>query len=70
MEGLAKSFGVSLQTISKIVRGQRRPKQGGPIADVDQRHSVCDQHPITGRFVGKARAGRLLDGHTHDEFPK
>jgi len=68
MDVLAKRFGVSFQHISKLVRGQRRPKQGGPISGEDQRHSVCERDQKTGRFVGK-RSGRLLDGRTHDGMP-
>lgn len=67
---LAKRFGVSYQTISKIVRGERRAKQGGPIGDYSNRRvSHCYRDPRTGRFVGKKAAGRLLDGRTWDELP-
>ncbi len=55
---LADRFGVSHQQISRIVRGQRRPKQGGPTTDRDLRR------------VGKKAAGRMLDGRTHDDFPQ
>lgn len=34
---LAKMFNISFQTISKIVRGERRRKQAGPIVSGDQR---------------------------------
>lgn len=68
MEQLAVRFGVVFQTVSDIVRGHSRPKQGGPTADDDLRHSVCDHDPTTGRFVGKA-AGRLLDGREWNEMP-
>lgn len=67
---LAARFGISHQAVSKIVRGQRRPKQGGPTRDEDHRHAG-DQDPKTGRFTGKPKAaGRLLDGRTHDGFPE
>lgn len=66
---LADRFGVSHKTVSKIVRGQRRPKQGGPVLTEDQRHNVCDRDPDTGQYVGKARAGRLLDGREWSEVP-
>lgn len=33
-----------------------------------QCHCVTECDHNTGRFVGK-KAGRLLDGRTHDEFP-
>lgn len=69
MKELGKRFGVSFKTISKIVKGQRRNKQGGPIKSCDLRHSVCDRDQVTGRFVGKKKAGRILDGRTWDEFP-
>lgn len=70
MQELSDRFGVRVQHISRVVRGQRRPKQGGPIADEDQRHCICDRDPRTQRFVGKARAGRLLDGVEHNEMPE
>lgn len=38
MEAIGRMFGVRFQQISRIVRGQRRPKQGGPILDRDLRH--------------------------------
>jgi DNA-binding XRE family transcriptional regulator len=40
MQQLADRFGVTFQTISKIIRGGRRPKQGGPVVHDDQRHCV------------------------------
>lgn len=66
---IAERFGVSHQAVSKIVRGQRRAKQGGPTKAEDLRHAG-DHRDATGRFVGKKAAGRLLDGRTHDEFPE
>lgn len=42
MAQLAGRFGVSFQHISRVVRGQRRAKQGGPQVYADLRHSVCD----------------------------
>ena len=66
MAQLATRFGVAFQTISKIVRGQRRSKQGGPVAGGDQRHCASDRDPDTGRFA----AGRLLDGVIHNGFPE
>lgn len=68
MRALADRFSVSFQAVSKIVRGQRRRKQGGPIADSDQRHAG-PRDPATGKFISKARAGRLLDGREHSECP-
>lgn len=70
MEQLAARFGVSFQHISKIVRGQRRPKQGGPTTECDQRHCVSKRDANTGRFVGKKLAGRAIDGVVHDDFPR
>lgn len=37
MEAIGRLFGVRFQQISRIVRGHRRPKQGGPIVDNDLR---------------------------------
>ncbi|WP_182442185.1 HNH endonuclease [Cereibacter sphaeroides] len=70
MEQLGQRFGVSFQAISKIVRGKRRPKQGGPVAGDDLRHCVCEQDEATGRFIGKRVAGRLLDGVEHNGMPE
>lgn len=54
MQELADRFGISFQHVSKLVRGSRRRKQGGPTEDRDLRHSVCDRDPTTGRFTGRA----------------
>lgn len=68
---LARKYGVSFQHISKLVRGQRRKKQAGPVADRDHRYCACERDPITGRFVGKIRAaGALLDGREWREWPE
>ena len=69
MAALAARFSVAVQTISRIVRGQRRCRQGGPVLGSDQRHDACEHDSATGRFVGKKRAGRVLDGRTWDELP-
>lgn len=50
MESLGQRFGVSFQTVSKIVRGQRRQKQGGPVAADDQRSAKSLRDPA-GRFI-------------------
>lgn len=68
MKELAMRFGVTFQTISKIVRGKRRPKQGGPVAEHDQRRCTSERDPVTGRF-GKKATGHLLDGREWREFP-
>ena len=69
MAALGDRFGISFQTISKIVHGKRRRKQGGPIATGDLRHLVCDRDPTTGLFITKEAAGRQLDDRTWDEYP-
>jgi hypothetical protein len=51
MEQLGERFGVRFQHISRLVRGQRRRKQGGPTADSDLRHNACDRDPVSGRYV-------------------
>lgn len=51
---LGERFGVSHQAVSKLVRGQRRKGQGGPVAAEDLRHSACERDAKTGRFTGKA----------------
>ena len=62
MEGLAKRFRITFQHVSKIVRGQRRPKQGGPTADRDRRYNACERDPQTGRFTGRRLGGREHNG--------
>lgn len=49
---LADRFGIAFQTVSKIVRGERRDSQGGPVSEVDHRHIASERDPLTGRFVG------------------
>lgn len=70
MQQLADRYGVSFQHISKLIRGSRRAKQGGKTEESDHRHIACERDSNTGRFVGKHKAGRLLDGRTWDEFPE
>ena len=55
MAALARRFSVAFQTISEIVRGFSRPKQGGPIASHDLRHNACEKDPATGRFLKRVR---------------
>lgn len=70
MAAIGKIFGVRFQHVSRIVRGTRRPKQGGPTSNGDLRHSACERDSASGRFVGKKDAGRLLDGKEWSEFPE
>lgn len=65
---LATQFGVAFQTISKIVRGERRTTQSGPISVVDHRGIFCERDRVTGQFL-KA-AGRTLDGQQWNEIPE
>lgn len=48
---LAKMFDISFQTISKIVKGERRKKQAGPIINGDQRKCYSKRDPKTGQFT-------------------
>ena len=50
---LAEQFHVAHQTISKIVRGDRRVRQNGPIQDCTSRRqrNMCTRDPETGRFL-------------------
>jgi len=54
---LAKRYGVPVQYVWKIVRGKTRRSSGGPIQELPLR-------------LGKLRAGRLLDGREHNDFPE
>lgn len=51
---LGVRFGVAFQTIAKIVKGDRRATQGGPVLAGDLRHNVCDRDQVTQRFVARA----------------
>jgi DNA-binding XRE family transcriptional regulator len=64
---LAKEYGVSFQTISKIVRGDRRKSQLGRTSDYSFRKSSI-QRDTQGGFL--KTAGCLLDGREYKEFPK
>lgn len=66
---LAIRYGVAFQTISKIIRGERRARQAGAVSKADHRYCACGQDPATGRFTGKHNAGRLLDGVEWNQFP-
>lgn len=52
MVDLARSYGISFQHVSAIVRGRRRPRQGGEVDDTDHREAFAARDPETGRFVG------------------
>lgn len=67
---LATRYGVSFQTISKIVRGERRGTQKGPVDSSDHRLDYMERDPKTGQFVTKKCSGHLLDGREWREFPK
>lgn len=54
---LAEKFGVAHQTVSKLVRGHRRGKQGGPTRDADHRHLSTERDPVTGRITSTKKAG-------------
>lgn len=53
---LADKYGVQHQSISRIIRGTRRPKQSGQVLAYDLRHSVCERDSITGRFLSQKTA--------------
>ncbi len=51
---LAKTYGVTFQHISSIVRGDSRTKQGGKVDDYSHRRNTSGMRDIkTGRFVKK-----------------
>lgn len=50
MTELAERFCVSVQHISRLVKGKRRRKQAGPIVSGDQRHNSC-RRGTDGRFL-------------------
>jgi hypothetical protein len=54
MQELADRFGVRFQHISRLIRGQRRASQLGPVTKHDLRHNACDRDPLTGKFFRKA----------------
>jgi hypothetical protein len=51
MEEIASQFGVTFQHVSRLVRGQQRTVQGGPIRSEDLRHASFERDPFTGRFT-------------------
>lgn len=51
MLDLGERFGVRFQHISRIIRGTRRAKQGGPVVTQDLRHQPSQRDAETGRFV-------------------
>lgn len=53
---LAEMFKVKLGTISKIVRGDRRVVQGGPVADYSSRRNWHPQRDLKGKIVGRGAA--------------
>jgi len=60
---LAKRFGVSFQHVSKLIRGECRPKQGGPRSINNPRdRGQIKRDLTTGRFHS--------DGRTWDEMPE
>lgn len=68
---LADKYGISFQSVSKIVRGERRAGQPGETSDYTfWRQRGVGRDPLTGRFIAKKAAGRLLDGREWNEFPK
>jgi DNA-binding XRE family transcriptional regulator len=49
---LAKKHGIAFQTVSKIVRGERRPMQSGPTADyVKRRNNLLRERNEMGQFL-------------------
>lgn len=67
---LAKKYGVSFQSISKIVKGKSRKEQGGTIDPSDHREDYMEHDPKTGRFVGKVVKMPKLDGQEWREWPR
>ena len=51
MKELADKFGIQFQHVSRLVRGERRPKQAGPVMDIDHRHCASVRDETTGRFL-------------------
>lgn len=51
MFNLAARYGVRFQHISRLIRGERRPREPGPREAVDHRYSTCERDPVTGRFL-------------------
>lgn len=50
---LGERFGVTFQAISKIVKGQRRRKQGGTIMLGDLRYCPSERDILSGKFIAK-----------------
>lgn len=69
---LADKYGVKFQSISKIVRGDRREYQLGKTAHYEHRRTEVEmeRNSSTGKFVGKKSSGRMLDDREWNEFPE
>lgn len=63
MQALGDRYGIALQTVSKIVRGERRASQLGATSHDDHRRRASSgvRDPLTGRFVPP---GTGAEGHT------
>lgn len=73
LQQIACIHGISEQLVSRVARGDRWKHAGGPIVRREVDGYAPDDHlerGSDGRFVGKAAAGRLLDGVLHDEYPE
>ena len=62
-EQLGRKYSVSFKTISKIVRGERRPKQGGRIGKYAHNRTRGLTRDFKGRFIAKR-------GREWNEYPK
>ena len=58
MQALADRFGVRCQHVSRLIRGERRPKQEGPIARQNLRRNPSEKDPVTGQFIGPVARSR------------
>lgn len=64
-------FNVCHQTISGIVRGTKRQRENGETDNKDRRLFYnTPRDKITGRFISKKKAGRLLYGREWNQFPE
>jgi hypothetical protein len=71
-QAISERYGVRFQHVSRIVKGQRRASQLGPILSGDLRYGG-EKDPVTGRFVATKDVDlSLSDSHGGDpaEWPK
>jgi hypothetical protein len=56
MGEVARQFGQSVQYVSRVVRGETRARQPGPISTNNRKPTLLPRDPVTGRYLSNRRA--------------